>query len=419
MKSLKYTLVNCVVIMLVCSCSPEQMSFQLNEFNQRASELGTNIKLKTSSFFDGFKKKHTFTHQTMPKPTTFEALADWKADLHSGGLRAFLLSCKKIEQLSPDAPIEPKNIGGKASDWQPLCQKARQLDDGDDITAEAFFEHNFTPYKVEEEAFFTGYYEIFIYGSKKRHGPYQYPIYGTPKDLVTVNQPSENSSGTVPLTGRIVDNVLQPYYTRKQISEGILANKKLEIAWVDDQVRLFFMHVQGVGTLLLDDGDTMRVGFAAKNGHPYTAIGKVLKDKGELNADSVTAPSIMKWLYDHPDQAQDIMNNNASYIFFRKTLSSGPLGAQGVPITGERSIAIDHDYIPFGMPVWVETAIPYPGGPKPYHRLVLAQDSGSAIKGPARVDIFFGAGQDAEWKAGNLKGKGNIYLLIPKTINVN
>lgn len=394
---------------------------QFQNFNDNATEFGSNVAIRISELLTNLRKTD---QSSIPAPAitpiSFQSLNQWNADLHSAALRAFLLSCKKIRAMDPQASMPSTNIGGKAQDWQTLCQKASQIDDGDDFAANAFFESSFTPYrlsKMRDEALFTGYYEISLRGSKKKHGPYQYPIYAIPPNLTTIT-PGQHGLGQneTPASGVLINGELRPYYSRAEINAGILKNKKLEIAWVDDPIRLFFLHIQGVGTIFLDDGDKMRIGFAAKNGHPYTAIGKVLEERGEIKREDISAPNIMQWLYNHPNQSLEVMNQNQSYIFFRKTTTTGPIGGQGVAVTPERSVAIDPKYIPYGTPVWIETAIPLKNKMQPYNRLMVAQDTGSAIRGPNRVDIFFGSGQEAEFVAGNLKSRGNLIILLPKTI---
>lgn len=237
-----------------------------------------------------------------------------------------------------------------------------------------------------KEGLFTGYYEPELRGAFSRGGLYQTPLYAPPPD-----------AGPAP--------------TRAEIEAGVLKDKGLEILWCADPVDVFFMHIQGSGKIILPDGQTVRVGFAAKNGHPYTAIGKVLRERGVLTP-PITMQNIRAWLTAHPDQAQAILNENASYIFFKQLNTSGPVGASGNVLVSEVSLAVDHAFWPYGLDVIVATTNPL-NPAKPLIRLMKTHDTGSAIKGLIRGDIFFGAGEKAALQAGAMAHPGRMWVILP------
>jgi membrane-bound lytic murein transglycosylase A len=209
-----------------------------------------------------------------------------------------------------------------------------------------------------------------------------------------------------------------PYDTRAEIVGGSLAGRKLELVWVDDPIDAFFVQVQGSGRVALDTGGEMRIGYAATNGHRYTAIGRVLIEEGHLTQATVSMQSIRAYLEAHPERADEVMNRNASYVFFEEINGDGPLGSQGVVLTAGRSMAIDRNFIPHSAPLWVDTSAPIAGaeGEQPMRRLLIAQDTGGAILGPVRGDIYFGGDEAAADQAGRMKGRGRYYLLLPTAV---
>lgn len=219
------------------------------------------------------------------------------------------------------------------------------------------------------------------------------------------------------VAGRVVGGRLRPYHTREEIMEGALRGRGLEIYWVTDPVDAFFAQVQGSGIVELPGGERVRVGYAGKNGHRYTAIGRVLIEEGEVSREEMSMQAIRRWLDDHPDRAQELMNQNEAFVFFEKEKRPGAIGAQGVVLTPERSMAVDPKYMPLSAPVYVVTDVPDPEASEetmPWRQLVIAQDTGGAIRGPTRGDIFWGAGERALSIAGRLKSEGRYYLLLPR-----
>jgi membrane-bound lytic murein transglycosylase A len=291
--------------------------------------------------------------------------------------------------------------------------------------ARDFFEDHFSPYLVVDgdnpDGLFTGYYEPLLFGSRRFGGAYTVPIYRPPDDLVQVDLARFNPDlAGYAIYGRVEGGQFVPYYSRADIETGALADRGLELLWVDDPIDRFFLQIQGSGQVQLDDGSLTRVGYASQNGHPYRAIGRDLIEIGVLTRDQVSLPAIKAWLEAHPADAPDIMARNRSYIFFEERPElgpdDGPLGAQGVSLTAGRSLAVDPRYVPLGVPVWLETTVPWPEGVAPLHRLMVAQDTGGAIKGVVRGDVFFGSGARAEAIAGHMKSRGRYALLLPKAL---
>ncbi len=304
----------------------------------------------------------------------FEALAGWREDDHGAALQTFLSTCDLI-----DAP-----------DWAPICALAADVP-GDNTSARAFFELFFKPVVVgAPPALFTGYYEPELNGSPIRTSRFAWPIY---------RKPPEVRDG-------------QQWHPRSVIESGILAGRGLEIAWLDDPVDVFFLQIQGSGRIRMTDGSMIRVGYGGRNGHPYRSIGHEMVRRGIYSVDQVSAPVISSWVRRNPAAGQDLMNHNPSYVFFRKLgdlpAEKGPIGAMGRSITTLRSLAVDPSFIPLGAPVWVEKE-----GSAPLRRLMVAQDTGGAIKGAQRADIFYGTGKQAGEDAGIVKDGGRMVLLVP------
>lgn len=348
------------------------------------------------------------------QPVQYASLKGWQTDNHAEALQVFLASCTKITTLPPEKKILN---GGSAGEWIKACQEAEALPDKSAEPARLFFENHFRPFLVsgkwKSTGLFTGYYEPAIQASLDASTDYPAPIYGTPSDLLTLNlQDFDQSLPKRTLVGRVQDGKFVPYPDRAMIDGGALADKP--IAWGKDPVDVFFVQIQGSGKLVLPDGREQMIGYASQNGHPYTAIGKKLIESGDLTKETANADSIKQWLRNNPAKADAMMEQNKSYVFFRM-LDGGVIGAEGVPLTPERSLAIDKRFIPFGAPIWLETATPaIPGqATQQYNRLMIAQDTGGAIKGKVRGDIFFGSGSRAADLAGNMKQQGQYYLLLP------
>jgi membrane-bound lytic murein transglycosylase A len=354
------------------------------------------------------------------RPSSFSALPGWDDDRHEEALAAFRRSCASIMELPPGQPSGPDPRMGAAADWQAPCQALPASAAATPSDARAFFEGWFAPWQAtmagkQDEGLFTGYYEPSLRGSLTRQGPYQYPLRLRPSDLVTVDlgefRPGLKGQR---VTGRVVGGQLKPYEDRAAINRGALpGDSRLDFVWVDSPVDAFFLQIQGSGRIALEGGAVLRVGYDGQNGWPYYAIGRELIRRGYLTKDQVSMQSIRAWLNAHPDQADEIMNTDKSYVFFKVLQGDGPLGAEGVALTPGRSLAVDRARIPYGAPVWIATAPPVPGEP-PLHRLMVAQDTGDAIRGAVRGDVFWGYGARAEDLAGKMKASGRAWLLLPK-----
>lgn len=311
-------------------------------------------------------------------------LPGWASDNHAAALETFRRSCAKNDNAIWRAPCE-------AAGRTPLESAA----------AKTFFEANFDVYRINpggsERGFLTGYFEPEVNGSRGPGGQYNVPIYRKPPDM---------------RSGRA-------YLTRREIEAGALAGKGLELVWLDDPVDAFFMHVQGSARVRLNDGSVLRLGFAAKNERPYTSIGKVLIDLGEIPRDQVSMQSIRAWFDRNPGRIAEITQKNDSFIFFRELEIAdpnlGPIGAQGVSLTTMRSLAVDRKFHKLSTPIWIAGELPNASGAnEPVSRLMIAQDTGSAILGAARGDVFFGAGDQAGARAGLTQHRADFYMFLPK-----
>lgn len=360
------------------------------------------------------------------RATTYDTLAGWAADDTAAALTALRLSCARIERRAADAVFSAAAPwAGQTGAWQDACA-ALPAEDADAETARAYFETHFTPYEIwadaalpqSREGLFTGYYEPLLRAvppDAAAENAAAVPLYARPDDLVSVNLGDfrPDLKGET-LWGRVTDGRLVPYHTRAEIESGAALPVEKEIVRVDNAVDAFFLHIQGSGIVEMPDGSNVRVGYAAQNGHPYFAIGRALIDRGVLTRETVSMQSIRAWLEQNPDDAAAVMNLNPSFIFFHVLEQAGSLGAEGVVLTAGRSLAIDRRRLPYGAPVYIDAEEP-DGGPR-LQRLMVAQDTGGAIRGAVRGDFFWGAGDTAAQKAGAMKSRGYAWLLMPKTV---
>ena len=300
----------------------------------------------------------------------------------------------------------------RPADWQLPCAAAAKWPASE---AQRFFVQHFETVQVGDgKAFATGYYEPEIAGVRTRQPGFEVPVYALPPDLVRA-KPGDappNPNGTMPLGRYDESGKFVPYYDRGQIYDGALAGKGLEIAWAADRVEMFFLQIQGSGRLRAPDGTVIRIGYAGQNGHPYTGIGGVMRQRGLLGTlpgqYSGSMQGIMQYLRENPDAGNALMRENKSFVFFRELTGDGPLGALGVPVRRESSVAADPAFVPLGAPIWLKMERPEASG------LWVAQDTGGAIKGANRFDTFWGAGEDARVIAGGMSSKGEALLLLPK-----
>jgi membrane-bound lytic murein transglycosylase A len=342
-------------------------------------------------------------------------LAGWQADNHDEALRAFRRSCREILDHGR-AFLREVQFAADRQDWLPVCQLAMEATD-----ARIFFEDHFRAYEVMDEqrplGLFTGYFEPEAEGSRDPSEHYSVPVYRKPEDLVSFDPIAETTTGLK--YGRIVERNPLPYLPRKEIEQGALQGRGLEIAWLKNWDDAFFIHIQGSGRIKLREGGTIRLSYAAKTGLPYTAIGGVLIKRGILTPETNSMQSIQAWMKSHPGEARELMWANESFVFFREVPvddeTLGALGAQQVNLTPRRSLAVDRAVWAFGTPLWLDTKTPpeTPGGAQTFRRLMVAQDTGSAIKGVARGDVYWGWGENAAQLAGHMKSPGNMMALLP------
>lgn len=357
----------------------------------------------------------------------YAALDGWAAGDVRPAFGAFVTSCKKIVARKDGDKFGGAESYGTVKDWRPACDAALKTKPADEASARKFFETYFDPAiaanRKEEVGLFTGYYEPELNGSRKRTGKFKTPLYTKPADLISVDlgtfRPTLKGER---ISGRVDGGKLVPYATRGDIVSKGLKDKSNIIAYVDDATAAFFLQVQGSGRLRFPDGEVIRVAYDGQNGHPYTAIGRVLVDRGQIKREELSMQAIREWLAAHPKQADGIMNENASYVFFKEQpiadASMGADGAQGVPLTPEASLAVDLRFHGLGAPMWVDANAPADSAKDAdvaFHRLVIAQDTGGAIRGPVRGDVYWGASARAESVAGRMAHKGKLFVLLPKS----
>ena len=329
---------------------------------------------------------------------SYDDLPGWSQDHHAEPYRMFVESCRVKAKRANFYTTRTGEPVGVPDGWRKSCAAAARLENPTDEEARGFFEANFTPYRVKMPANslgrLTGYYEPLLHGSLRREGRYQTPVYGIPRGGA-------------------------PYPSRAEIEAGALKGRAPVLLYVEDPVMLFFLHIQGSGKVRLPDGRIIGLQYAGQNGHNYWAIGRTLKDEGRL--EQVTLQTIRAWLYANPEEAQRIMNTNPSYIFFK--LSPGTemaRGALGIPLTPGRSLAVDDERAAYGVPTYIATRTQERGHfwSRPFRRLMVSQDTGGAIIGANRGDIFFGRGEDEEWQAGHQNSHGKVFWLLPHTQKV-
>lgn len=355
------------------------------------------------------------------RPVAYEKVPGWKADNHAAALAPFLKSCEKLRQRPADQALGEEAEMGRVRDWLPICDDAARVRQGNDTDARYFFESRFQAYLAsdlgKEEGLFTGYYEPQLNGSFKPDGTYRVPIYSRPKDIIGADLGAfDDKWQGEQIAGRLDGGRYVPYYDRAEIEQGALQGQQLEILWVDDLIDAFFLHIQGSGRVVLPDGTHVRLGYDGRNGRPYTAVGRELVAMGVMRLDDVTMPAIRYWMINNPVAAQAVMQKNRSFIFFKVLTTAGPIGAEGTVLTPGRSLAVDRRFIPLGIPLWLATTDPGTKPLRPLRRIVIAQDTGSAIKGAVRGDLFWGHGAAAGDKAGLMKQAGRYYLLLPKSL---
>jgi len=337
----------------------------------------------------------------------FGALTGWKDGEQAAAWPALLASCQALRWREA---------------WRGVCAKAMELRSPSDEEARRFLEDQFVPWRLANpdgalDGLVTGYYEPVLRGSRTKVAPFMYPLYGPPDDLLTIDLSTTNPDlRGMRLRGRVDGKRVVPYYSRAEIARGTAPVTGKEIVWVDDPIEAFFLQIQGSGRIQLASGDTLRVGYADQNGHPFQSIGRFLVERGELKLGETSMQSIKTWAAANPLRVEELLDQNPSFVFFRELPladpGSGPVGAFGVPLVAGRSIAVDPRYVPLGAPVFLATTLP--ASTTPMIRLVLAQDSGGAIRNPVRADFFWGSGPEAGALAGRTRQQGRMWVLLPK-----
>ena len=357
-------------------------------------------------------------------PLAWTDIAGWTEDEHLLAYKAFRTSCASIAaQRNP--PADPKALG---TSLREPCRAAKALDITDGAKARAFFEQHFLPLRIsrlgEDAGFVTGYYEPVVDGSRTQTDLYNVPVYRRPSNLFVRGFKQDASS--LPNKGQVFRKIgrrkLVPYYDRAEIEDGAIAGRGLEICWLKSQTDLLFAQIQGSARVRLEDGSTVRINYDAYNGYPYTAVGRILIDRGIIPKEQMSMQRIREWMEQNPDGAKELRRQNRSYVFFREvTLSDKDeaVGAQGVPLTPGRSIAVDKSLHVYGTPFFIEGELPIEleQSKTPFRRLMVAQDTGSAITGPARADIYYGAGADAGRVAGRFRHNMRFDILVPKSLD--
>jgi membrane-bound lytic murein transglycosylase A len=337
------------------------------------------------------------------EPISFTHLEGWRDDSHKGALDAFKHSCKRILNLDWETEVSrATSLGGAAIDWQVPCMEALQHEYHNDDQARKFFEKWFTPYRVfdeegNHEGHLTGYFQIELEGSRKKHGKYQYPVYRKPQNL-------HEMKGSSALT-------------HAAINRGALTGQGLEVVYVDNKARLYMMHVQGSGVIKLKEGGHVNLGFEDHNGYRFRGLSEAIR-KRNLKFEDSTA--MLRFLHHNKQLGAELMEEDPSYVFFRPVEGDGAIGGHGVPLKQERSLAVDYELYPYGLPIWVDTKLPqqsiFKG--REYKRLFIAQDTGGVIRGAVRGDVFFGRGLSAEKVASQFKTKARFFALFPKTVQI-
>jgi membrane-bound lytic murein transglycosylase A len=357
-------------------------------------------------------------------PVAWADIAGWNEDDHLQAFSAFRASCTPIAaQRKP--PADPKALGNSLRD---PCRAAKAADISDGTKARGFFEAHFLPLRIsrlgEGDGFVTGYYEPVIDGSRTQTDLYTVPVYRRPSNLF-VRGVKPGAVG-LPNKGQVFRKIgrrkLVPYYDRAEIEDGAIAGRGLEICWLKNQTDLLFTQIQGSARVRLEDGSTLRINYDAHNGYPYTPVGRILIERNIVPKDQMSMQRIREWMDQNPDGANELRRQNRSYVFFREVQLSDKdeaVGAQGVPLTPGRSIAVDKALHAYGTPFFIEGELPIESeqSKTPFRRLMVAQDTGSAIVGPARADIYFGAGVDAGRVSGRLRHNVRFVILVPKSLD--
>lgn len=350
----------------------------------------------------------------------FANLTHWQSDNHLQAFNTFKNSCAEILKRPSDTQFSNLSYGGKTKTWQDVCRVAINLKNINNKQAKDFFENYFQPYQIKNnftsKGLFTGYYLPTINIRYVRNKEFSIPIYALPKDLIKIDlgKFKKELSG-ITVTAQLNKNILQPYPDRETITAAPLKSADV-IAWTNSPVDLFFAQIQGSAIGILPDKSRVLLSYAGGNGRPYQPIGKILLEKKELSRDNVSMQAIRDWLNKHPDKINLIFNQNASYSFFVLNKTENVIGSEKIPLTPRRSLAVDRKFIPLGAPLWLSTHIPMNKSQSAFHHLMVAQDTGGAINGVIRGDVYWGEGKEASDIAGHMQQSGRLWILLPKRL---
>lgn len=353
------------------------------------------------------------------EPVGWSALPGWSLDRVHEAWPAFRVGCGALLAAAATRPL-----------WLAPCEAGNTINAGDERAIRAFFETHFSPYRIvaadgADSGLVTGYYEPLLAGSRTPTARYRVPLYAPPADLLTIDLAALHPDlAGRRLRGRVEGRRVVPYWTRGEIANAHHPAPDNALAYVEDPVDAFFLEIQGSGRVQLADGGVMRLGYADQNGHPYRSIGRVLVDRGEMSVGEASLAGIRAWTHRHPDKLRELLDENPSYVFFREVSPfppgsleasiDGPIGSLGVPLLRDRAIAVDPRSVPLGAPVYLATT--YPLSSQPLERLVMAQDTGGAIRGAVRADFFWGFGDEAGREAGRMRQQGRMFLLWPRGV---
>ena len=332
-------------------------------------------------------------------------LTGWTADDPSPAFAAFVASCRSLE---------------RQAHWKPVCASARELTDTTTGALRTWFEAQFRPWSLvnpdgSRNGLITGYYEPILKGSRQKAHGFTHPVFGPPEDMIVVELAELYPElKHLRLRGRLEGRRLVPYYSRSEWGSQESKRSPVALLWIDDAIDLFFMQIQGSGQIQLADGSRVRLNYADQNGHPYRAIGRWLVERGEMKADQASMQNIKAWAKANPSRLTEMLNANPSLVFFRElpVEGSGPQGAMGLPLTPERSLAVDPRHVPLGAPIWLATT--RPNSEQALTRLMLGQDTGGAIRGVVRADFYWGSGPEAGSQAGKMRQQGRMWVLLPR-----
>jgi membrane-bound lytic murein transglycosylase A len=359
------------------------------------------------------------------EPVSFGELDGWAADDHAAAFATFLGSCRVVVRRKPGSGDARPMYDGLID----VCRRALRSIPLDAAGARAFFERNFRPVRIsplgERAGFLTGYYEPIVEGSRTASAEYKVPVYSRPSNLIVPGR-RVNANASLPNTGRVGRRIgrkkIVPYFDRAEIEDGALHGRQLEICWLKDPIDLFFSQIQGSARVRLEDGSMLRLNYDAHNGHPYLPVGRVLIERKIYTREQMSMDRIREWMEANPEEAKELRRMNRSYVFFRLADLSEfdeAMGAQGIPLAANRSIAVDRKLHVYGTPFFIEAELPIADETPttPFRRLTIAQDTGSAIIGPARADIYFGVGEMAGRVSGRIKHPGRFVMLVPNEID--